>query len=476
MQPPVHTVVIGGGISGLTCAFRLRQAGIPVLVFEQSPRVGGVIESVQQDGFLFERGPQSFLSTDLLLEVIEASGLQHDLLRADPRAPRYILTGGRLKAVPMAAPALLTTSLLGLYSKLRLLSEPFRHSQPPVDDESVANFVRRKFGNELLELLVGPFVSGVYAGDPEKLSLRSAFPSAYRWEKDYGSVLRGAMKSRPPREKPRPTLCSFRGGVATLVRTLGARLGDAVHCGTSVTSVHRGKANGKSQFELQVTGHGRSETLRASAVVVATATEAAGKLLAGISEQFPALLAKIEYAPVAVVAGGYRREQLQHPADGFGFLVPRTERLRVLGTVWNSSLFADRAPEGMVNLTSFAGGATDPGLLELSDDQVAETVAREVARVLKISGPPVTRHVQRYARALPQYNLGHGAILAALRELTAGLPGLFMTGNYFEGPSMGVCVEQAFLTARAVEQYLTSTGEIVYAGASDSQTRPGSAG
>ena len=207
MQSPAQTIVIGGGISGLTCAFRLRQSGIPVLLLEQSHRVGGVIDSVQQDGFLFECGPQSFLSTDLLLKLIDALGLGPELLRADPRAPRYILTRGRLELVPMAPPALLTTSLLGISSKWRLLSEPFRRSHPPARDESVADFVRRKFGSELLELLVGPFVSGVYAGDPEKLSLRSAFPSAYEWEKEYGSVLRGAMKSRPPKEKPRPTLC-----------------------------------------------------------------------------------------------------------------------------------------------------------------------------------------------------------------------------------------------------------------------------
>ncbi|MBI3670789.1 MAG: protoporphyrinogen oxidase [Acidobacteria bacterium] len=462
MQSPAQTVVIGGGISGLACAFRLCQLGIPVLLLEQSQRVGGVIDSVQQDGFLFERGPQSFLSTDLLLELIDALGLGPELLRADPRAPRYILTGGRLEPVPMAPPALLTTPLLGISSKWKLLSEPFRRSQPPANDESVADFVRRKFGSELLELLVGPFVSGVYAGDPEKLSLRSAFPSAYQWEKDYGSVLRGAIKSRPPKEKPRATLCTFRDGVVTLVRTLGEKLGDAVHRGASVISVRRGKTNCKSQFELQVTSHGRTELLRASAVVVATATEPAGRLLAGISEQFPMHFAKIEYAPVAVVASGYRREQMQHPAEGFGFLVPQRERLRVLGTVWNSSLFAGRAPAGMVNLTSFAGGATDPDLLHWSDAEVADTVAQEVARVLKITGPPVTSHVQRYACALPQYNLGHNVTIEALRELCAASPVLFLTGNYLEGPSIGVCVEQAFRTARGVQQYLALTGELAH--------------
>ena len=197
----MRTIVIGGGIAGLACTYRLREMSIPALLLEQADRVGGVIESAQQDGFLFELGPQSFLSTEPLLEMIAGLGLGDELLRADPRAPRYVLADGRLRRVPMSPPALLTTSLLSAGSKWRLVSEPFRRTQPPEGDESVAAFVRRKFGNELLELLVGPFVSGVYAGDPEKLSLRSAFPAVHEWENDYGSVLRGAMKSRPAKKK-----------------------------------------------------------------------------------------------------------------------------------------------------------------------------------------------------------------------------------------------------------------------------------
>ena len=246
----------------------------------------------------------------------------------------------------------------------------------------------------------------------------------------------------------------------TLVRALGEKLGDDVHLGASAISMQRGRTNGKFQFELRVAHQGRTELLKASAVVVATGTEAAGQLLSGISEHFVAQFTKIEYAPVAVVAGGYRREQVVHPVDGFGFLVPRREGMRVLGTVWNSSLFPGRAPQGMVNLTSFAGGATDPDLLQSTDSEVGDTIAQEVARVLKIIGQPATTRVQRYARALPQYNLGHGTTIATLRELCAISPGVFLTGNYLEGPSIGVCVEQAFHAAQAVQRYLASTGDL----------------
>jgi oxygen-dependent protoporphyrinogen oxidase len=452
----LHTVVIGGGISGLACAYRLRQLGASVLLLEQASRVGGAICSVRQEGFLFDLGPQSFLSTDLLLELIESLGLSAELQRADSRAPRYILRDGRLHALPLAPPALLTTSLLGLGSKLRLLSEPFRRTRPPEDDESVAAFVHRKFSADLLENFVAPFVSGVYAGDPEKLSLRSAFPSAYQWEKECGSVLRGALKSRPPKGKPRPALCSFPGGVGTLVRTLGEKLGDALERETAVVSIKRGRANGKSAFTMEVTSSRGAAEIHADVIVMAAPTRAAGRLLASVSESFANQFNQIEYAPVAVVATGYRRDQVGHPLAGFGFLVPRKEGLRTLGTVWNSSLFPGRAPEGMVGLTSFAGGATNPELVKLPEDDILQIVSREVASVLNITGAPVTSLVQRYDAGLPQYNLGHGRVIAGLRELCTGVPGLFLAGNYLGGPSIGSCVEQAFAAAEAVNRHLAA--------------------
>jgi oxygen-dependent protoporphyrinogen oxidase len=452
----LRIVVIGGGISGLACAYRLRQLGVPVLLLEQASRVGGAICSVRQEGFLFELGPQSFLSNDLLLELMESLGLSAELQRADSRAPRYILQAGRLHALPLAPPALLTTSLLGLGSKLRLLSEPFRRTRPPEDDESVAAFVRRKFSADLLENFIAPFVSGVYAGDPEKLSLRSAFPSAYQWEKEYGSVLRGAMKSRPPKGRPRPALCSFPGGVETLVRTLGEKLGDALKRETTVVSIRRGRTNGQSAFTMEVTSSRGAAEIHADVIVMAAPTRPAGRLLASVSESVADQFNRIEYAPVAVVATGYRRDHVGHPLAGFGFLVPRKEGLRTLGTVWNSSLFPGRAPEGMVCLTSFAGGATDPELVKLPADEILGVVSREAASVLNITGAPEASLVQRYDAALPQYNLGHGKVIAALRELCAGVPGLFLAGNYLGGPSIGSCVEQAFAAAEAVHRHLAA--------------------
>jgi oxygen-dependent protoporphyrinogen oxidase len=334
----------------------------------------------------------------------------------------------------------------------------FRRTRPPATDESIATFVRRKFGAELLSQLVAPFVSGIYAGDPEKLSLRASFPKLHEFESVYGSVLRGVMKSRPAKGSPRAGLCSFRDGMDTLPRALGVRLGDALLSGARVVALRHAKPNGKSWFEVEIARFGHVETLAANAVVVAAPTDAASQILRGLSSRFEEIFDRMEYAPVAVVAAGYRREQIQEKIDGFGFLVPRGEGLRVLGTVWNSSLFPGRAPEGMECITSFAGGATDPELCKLCDDEISKIICGEVGRVLRITGPPVTTLIHRYARALPQYNLGHSETISALGALTGGVPGLFLAGNYLSGPSIGACVEQSSKTADAVRIYLASVG------------------
>lgn len=455
----MRIAVIGGGISGLACAFRLQRLGLPVTLFEQTGRVGGVICTVEQDGFLFELGPQSFLATPPLLQLIEELGLDGELVESDPRAPRYVLLGGKLHRVPLSPLELLATNLLSRRTKFRLLTEPLRRTRPPESDESLADFVRRKFGDELLERLAGPFVSGLYAGDPEKLSFRSAFPDAHRWEKESGSLIRGAAKSRrAANRQARRGLCSFRRGNETLLRALGKSLGDSLRLEATAQSAARGKSDGRSQFDLRITRGGRSETFTADALVVGVPAQAAGQILKDISPRFPAMLSQLEYAPVAEVGAGFRREQVAHRLEGFGFLVPRSERMRLLGTVWNSSIFQGRAPQGMVSMTSFVGGATDPNFSRLPCEEIAEIAVKEAAMVLGINGSPVTTVAHCYAQALPQYNLGHAKIVSGLDEGLGRVPGLFLVGNYLEGPSIGACVEKAFRTAEAVQAYLASLG------------------
>lgn len=451
MAEPKQVIVIGAGISGLACAYRLKRLGLPVILLEASARVGGLVGSVRKEGFLFESGPQSFQGTEPILELIREVGVEDELERADPRAPRFIYLHGRLQKIPMTPQALMASSLLGLKSRAKIVSERFKRSKPPTKEESVADFVRRKFGHEILEYLVAPFVSGVYAGDPEKLSLKAAFPTLEAWEREYGSVLRGAMKSRPDKEKRSgpPPLCSFRDGVGALAGAIARKLGDSVRVGAKVASVGR-----SANYQVCVEDGGRKEMLEAAAVVVATPAYTAGHLAAQISSPLTHMLSGVAYAPVAVVACGYYDRQIAEKLDGFGFLVPRSEKVRTLGTVWNSSLFAGRAPAGSVAITSFVGGATDPRIVDRSEDEIAAIVQDENARILRISGSPVASAVWKYPRALPQYNLGHGHVVEAIRDGEWANPGLFFCGNYLEGPALGKCVETANQTALAIQRYL----------------------
>jgi protoporphyrinogen/coproporphyrinogen III oxidase len=475
MSETAQVMVVGGGISGLACAYRLCRAGISVKLIESQDRVGGLIGTVERDGFVFDTGPQSFQGTATLLDLIRELGLEDELQTANPQAPRFVLAHGKLRQIPMSPQAFLTSSLLGVGTRFRVASEILHHTKPPAEDESVANFVRRKFGHEILEYLVSPFVSGVYAGDPEKLSLRAAFPSLDEWERRYGSVVRGAIKARPAERKGPPPLCSFRGGVGALTGRLAEKLASNVlicshvaalrapereHSSASAAQRALDFASGGSPtapFHLRIARASREGLATARAVVLATPAHTAANLLGPISSALSHALASIAYAPVAVIAAGYRTRQIGMPLDGFGFLAPRREQLRTLGTIWNSSLFPGRAPEGMATLTSFAGGATDMEIVTRGEDEIAQIVERENAKLLEISGPPVTASVWRHQRALPQYNLGHGHLVETIRASSREIPGLFFAGNYLAGPSLGNCVEQAFRTADEVIGYIKGT-------------------
>ncbi len=356
----------------------------------------------------------------------------------------------------MSPPALLGSGLLSPRDKWRLCTEPFRSTQPPASDETVAGFVRRKFGETVLENLAAPFVSGVYAGNPEQLSLRSAFPMVFEWEKRYGSVVRGALRSGSKGNGPRPTLCSFRKGLATLTDALAARLGGACMLGVESVSIAAGAQAGRSGWIVRLQRGASPGTVEADGVVLATPTQTSAALLSSIAPNAASALLRIQYAPIALATMGYRREHVSHPVKGFGFLVGAKERRQILGTVWNSSLFPERAPNGMVLMTTFSGGAMRPEIGSLPDTGVCEMVERDLAEILGIRDRPVMQAIHRLERALPQYNVGHSEVLAEVSAHARGLPGLFLTGNYLHGPSIGACIEEAERTASAASEYLRS--------------------
>lgn len=443
--------MVGAGISGLTCAYALKKRGVDVLVLEATPHPGGVIRSLSENGFLFELGPQSFMGTDSIFALCDELGIFSKLIEVPHSAPRYILVDGKLVSVPLSPIAFLFSSLLGWQTKLSMVADLFRNSSPPEADESVAAFVRAKFTAELLDRLVGPFVSGIYAGDAEELSLRSAFPNIYEAEKISGSVIRGsfrlAKRNRGTRSGRRNGLCSFQKGNATLIEALAASLGDSLRFESDVISEIERDEN---HFRLKLKEKGHIEEFRAEKLVLATPAGVNSELLRKLAPYATWPLSDIEYAPVIVVSHGYRSEQIGVDLHGFGFLIPRSSRLNTLGTVWNSSLFPGRAPVGHVLLTSFIGGIRKPKIHRFSEAEGAEFVRREVADILKITGNPVVERITEYSRAIPQYNVGHSKGLDTIRQAVAQVPGLWLTGNYLRGPSIGTCIEHALSVAESI--------------------------
>jgi oxygen-dependent protoporphyrinogen oxidase len=456
MSTQVQALVVGAGISGLTAAYALKKSGIITILFEASSRPGGVIQSIQRDSFLVECGPQSFNGNASIASVCKDLGLLDQRIFADPKAPRYVLLNGKLQSVPMG-PGLLVSPFVGGSTFFAMLRDLLGSSRPPEPDESIADFARRKFTPTFLDRLIGPFVSGVYAGDPEKLSLRAAFPIVHEAETVKASLFRGAIAMRKAHRTKRgeaplekPTLQSFRDGNETLVRALAKDLDDQLFCDVEVTAVDALDPSldaTAARFHLTLHTPRGEERIEAERLVLACSPSAAGRILARLNPQFESELTAIESVPIGLVSLGYRTADVAHGLDGFGFLVPRSSGLNVLGTVWNSSLFPGRAPENHALLTSFVGGATNPAIVQKSPEELVSIVHREISSVLSIRNTPVFSNVTIWPQAIPQYNLGHTARLAAVEKLRSAFPGLHFAGNYLRGPAIGACVEQALKIA-----------------------------
>lgn len=454
-----RVIVVGGGISGLSTAFRLQEAGVAVLLLEATARVGGVIRTEHIDGFLCDLGPNSTLdSSPLITELLQMAGLLEQRIYANQASQkRYILRDGRLQQLPMSPPAFLTSGLFSLGAKLRVLWEPFVGVNPDADQETVTQFVRRRLGREFLDYVINPFVSGVYAGDPDQLSIRDAFFKVYALERDYGSMIKGAIKKRreskgqPEQNKMKASLFSFREGMATLPETLGHRLGEKVITNAWVRQISREG----DEFEVRFERNGTSAAERADAIVLALPADNAAELLSPLSRVAADSLREIPYAPVAVVFQGYRKQACPHSLEGFGYLVPAVEHRDILGTIWSSSLFGGRSSDDRVALTTFIGGMRRPELLRRPEAELGALANRELRNIIGVKEEPVVQRVQKWPRAIPQYTLGHGDRIAALERLERELPGVYVSGNLRGGISVGDCIVRSEEVSRLVQQHLT---------------------
>ena len=437
------TLIVGAGVSGLSCAWFLRQRGQRVRVLEAGPQAGGCLASSHDDGFLIEGGPNSTLMRNGALgELVRDLGLDAELLEANAAAKRrYVVKNGQLVALPGSPPAFLASPLFSTGAKLRLLLEPFHRRAAA--EESIAQFVRRRLGPEFLDWAIDPFVSGVYAGDPERLSVRAAVAKIYALERDHGSLILGALarlrRARAVGPMPVGRLISFRSGMQALARTLTERLGAALQCGAEVMAIER---RGEGWLVRTATAEHRAARLVLSVPAYRAAT-----LLEPLDAALAAELAAIHYPPVASVALGFAREQITHPLDGFGMLIPSRERRITLGALFSSTLFPGRAPDGQVLLTAFIGGARRPAVAALEEAAIAQQVLADLSPLLGIRGAPAFQRVRRWPRAIPQYELGHLERLARIDSRLAKLPGLQLRANWRDGISVADCVAQAQLLA-----------------------------
>lgn len=439
----MRVVIVGAGISGLTAAYWLKKAGVDVLVLEQGATVGGTMQTLREDGWLVETGPNSALETTPLFgEMFEGLGILDQRVYANEKSNRrYILRDGMLHPLPMSPAAFLGSRLWSAAGKLRLLKEPFVGRAEK--EETIAEFVQRRLGREFLDYAINPFVAGVYAGNPEQLSVRAAFPKLYALEEKYGGLIKGMIKGAKERRqraetaKDRARMFSFVDGMGTFPQAIARMLGDAVQTNTRVVGIERSDS---SSWTVLFASQGRTDAVQAAAVIIATPAAHAAQMVARIAPSLAEKLSAIYYPPVAEVFLGFRHEQIPRALDGFGFLIPAREQRNILGTIWSSAIFPNRSPEGHAALTTFVGGSRQPEMCRLSDEDLIRIVTEELHAIMGVVGQPVFSKVLRWEKAIPQYNLGYLDIMSEVERCEAEVPGLFFCSNFRGGIAVGDCV------------------------------------
>ncbi|HYW36405.1 MAG TPA: protoporphyrinogen oxidase [Balneolaceae bacterium] len=449
-----HSVaILGAGVTGLSIAWALKKQDYNIHIYEKRVQPGGKIRSLRENGWLVEEGPNTMQVRDQQIwELLDELNLDHRIIEAGSRAKkRYIVRGGQPRPLPMGLLDFLQSDLISFRAKLRLLKEPFI-ARSQKKDESVAHFIRRRLGPEPLDYGVNPFVSGVYAGDPKKLSLKHTFTSLFDMERTHGSISKGFFK-RGKKKTAKRALISFDEGLQILPQTISEKLMPSLHLNAEVQQMipsgNEWEIHLRKEDEILVKEH---QTVISTLPTHVLADVWHGKTAAPLFKKISA----IEYAPVSVLALGFRREQIQHPLDGFGMLIPEKESSSLLGCLFSSSLFPKRAPENHALLTCFIGGMRNPDWATKSTENIKKEILPQLNTLLDVDGQPVFQQHIFWQQAIPQYTMGYEDHLQAMAEIESTHPGLFLAGNYRGGVSVPDCILNGLEKAEKVNNFINN--------------------
>jgi oxygen-dependent protoporphyrinogen oxidase len=448
--------IVGGGIAGLAAAYELHRRGLQVRVLEAGPRPGGVIFTERFDGWVVDAGPDSLLvQKPAAVALCRELGIADRLVSTLQPRTAYVMRDGVLHPIvegsflgfPVRFSALARSSLFSWGGKLRMAAEGVVPRGAHDEDESIAAFVRRRFGEEAADYLAEPLLAGIHAGDVERLSMRALFPRLLEAERQAGSVMR-AFRALHVRPSPQGAFVSLPGGVGELVDALVA----ALPPGTLLTSARVTELARTGTFSVE----SDAGTVQAGAVILSVPAYVAANLLRRFDTTLAGLCDGVPYASTATIAFGYRRDQVRHPLNGTGFVVPRVERNPLLAATWVTSKWPGRAPEGHVLLRAFLGGGRDPHRLDRTDEELIETAREALEETLDIDGAPIFSRLSRWTRQSPQYEVGHQQRVAAIEQRLPSIPGLFLAGSGFRAIGIPDCIADARETASRAAAYVAT--------------------
>ena len=453
-------VILGAGISGLAAAYWLNKDGYDVTVLEKKADVGCSMESVVEKGYMFDRGPNSGLETTPLIgQLIDGLNLRDQLVYANKEGnKRYILRDNNLYPLPMSPPAFIKTKLFSTGAKLRLFAEPFIGRSNDGYYQSIAEFVKRRLGKEFLDYAINPFVAGVYAGNPEELSVKSAFPKLYALEEKYGGLIIGSVKSmrerkkRAEKSKQSARMFSFIDGMQTLPKAIAASLGNNVITSAEVTGIKKTQ-NG---YSVLFNNSGTEKEIECDVIYSTLPAYFAADLFKSFDDGLEKHLKEIYYPPVLVVYLVYNKTVIKQALDGFGFLIPAKEKKSFLGAIWSSVIFPNRAEGDTASFTLFIGGARNPEIGNIDKEILFKKVRGEFEQLMGIAADPVHFFYRYWPKSIPQYNIGYIEHEKYIEEFEAKNPGIVLGGNYRGGISVGDCIKNSEIITNKIKELCVS--------------------